>query len=153
MNSTNTGKGRILEICLNPSPYDERIEKLPLDLADIFFVNEIEGAAMAGLGPRLPTGAILDRLTETFPGKEIILTAGKEGAYYGCDGKRARGDIVDYPVLDTTGAGDTFTGYFLAARSGGMDTAASLRLACKASSIAVSRKGAMEAVPFKEEVF
>jgi ribokinase len=148
-----TAKKRGMMICLNPSPYNEKIEQLPLDLTDIFFVNEIEGAAMAGLGLQAPPTAILDKLTKRFPGKELILTAGKEGAYYGCDEKRAKGDIVDCPVVDTTGAGDTFTGYFLAARFRGMDITSSLQLACKASSIAVTRKGAMEAIPFKEEVF
>jgi ribokinase len=154
-------KKRGLKICLNPSPYDEKIEALPLELADILFVNEIEGAAMAGLeagssGPAALPGTLslaVDRLTGRFPATEIILTAGKDGAYYGCGKQREKSEIVDAPVVDTTGAGDTFTGYFLAARYKGHTLTEALAIASKAASIAVSRKGAMEAMPFAQEVF
>jgi ribokinase len=146
-------KKRRLKIYLNPSPYNEGIEKLPLDLADAFFVNEIEGAALAGLQTGTPPAAILERLVKKFPRTEIILTAGRDGAWYGFEEVREKGDIIDLPVADTTGAGDTFTGYFITARSRGFPVAQALALACKASSIAVSREGAMASIPFKEEVF
>jgi ribokinase len=144
---------RGLHICLNPSPCDETIETLPLQLTDTFFVNKMEGAALASLPVTAPQRQILDRLVERFPAAEIILTAGREGAYYGFQGIREKGDIVDLPVADTTGAGDTFTGYFLAARAKNFSVGECLGLACKAASIAVSRLGAMEAIPFGKEVF
>jgi ribokinase len=142
-----------LRICLNPSPCNEKISTFPLDLADILFVNEIEGATLAVLPSDAPLTDILDRLTKRFPNAEIILTAGKNGAYYGCGETRAKGDIVDLPVADTTAAGDTFTGYFIAARSKGMPVPQVLAIACKASSITVSRMGAMESIPLAGEVF
>ena len=146
-------KEKGMRICLNPSPCNEKIEKLPLDLADMFFVNEIEGAALAGLPPDTTPEEALDRLVRRFPRAEIILTAGKDGAYYGFGETRAKGDIIDLPVADTTGAGDTFTGYFIAAREKNIPVPQALTLACKASSIAVSRKGAMESIPLAVEVF
>ena len=146
-------KEKGMRICLNPSPCNEKIEKLPLDLADMFFVNEIEGAALAGLPPDTTPEEALDRLVRRFPRAEIILTAGKDGAYYGFGEARAKGDIIDLPVADTTGAGDTFTGYFIAAREKNIPVPQALTLACKASSIAVSRKGAMESIPLAVEVF
>ena len=146
-------KRREMSVCFNPSPWDEKIKSLPLDLVDIFIVNEIEGPALAGLPPETPPAEILNRLVNCFPGREIILTVGKDGAYYGCGDARAKGDIVDLPVVDTTGAGDTFAGYFLSARSRGEGVGESLRLACKAAPIAVSRMGALEAIPFGKEVF
>ncbi|MDR2097273.1 MAG: ribokinase [Spirochaetaceae bacterium] len=146
-------KKRGLKIHLNPSPYNEKIGALPLDAVDCFFVNELEGAALAGLPKDAPPAAVLDKLTGRFPKAEIILTAGKNGAYYGQGGVREYAAIVDAPVVDTTGAGDTFTGYFLAARVKGLDVRGALETASKASSITVSRKGAMESVPFAPEVF
>jgi ribokinase len=155
-------KKRGMKICLNPSPFDEKIEALPLDLVDMFFVNEIEGEALAALGtvqapsrtvPAADPAEILDRLTGRFPHAEIILTAGKDGAYYASGKNHAKGNIIDLPVVDTTGAGDTFTGYFIAARSKNFSVEESLHLACKAASIAVSRKGAMQSIPFGKEVF
>jgi ribokinase len=148
-----TAKKQGLKICVNPSPYNETIEALPLELTDILFVNEIEGAALAGLGLESSLSNVLDSLTGRFPKAEILLTAGKDGAYYGCGEVREKGAIVDMPVVDTTGAGDAFTGYFLAARYRGLPVAEALNIACKAASIAVSRKGAMEAIPFAQEVF
>jgi ribokinase len=149
-------KKRGLQIILNPSPFDEKIAELPLDAVDVFFVNEVEGAAMAGLPADTGFPEILEALTKRFPKAEIVLTAGKKGAYYGKgsgkEAARAFAPIVDAPVVDTTAAGDTFTGFFLAARSKGDSPAEALALASKASSITVSRPGAMQSIPLAEEV-
>jgi ribokinase len=147
-----------MRVCLNPSPYDEKISVLPLKDVDLFFVNEIEGAALADMSADGPASgrnipAILDILTARFSESEIILTAGKDGAYYGYKKFRAQGEIFDLPVEDTTGAGDTFTGYFIAARAKNMPVPEALQIACKAASIAVSRKGAMESIPLGSEIF
>jgi len=144
---------RGMRICLNPSPFNEKIEALPLSLAHWLFVNEIEGAALAKLPGNSGLHDILEKLVRLFPTTEIILTAGKEGALYGCGETRAKGEIINVPVVDTTGAGDTFTGFFLAAREKNLSASQSLAAACKAASIAVSRKGAMESIPMADEVF
>ncbi|MCL2479668.1 MAG: PfkB family carbohydrate kinase [Treponema sp.] len=151
MMKTAAKKG--LKICYNPSPWDEKIRTYPLELVDIFIVNEIEGPALAGLPPDTDLQKVLAALTKKFSGKEIILTAGKDGAYYGCGESRERGKAVEVKVADTTGAGDTFTGYYLAARLQNYPVSAALGIACKAASIAVSRKGALAAIPSRDEVF
>lgn len=142
-----------MKICLNPSPYNENIEKLPLDLVDIIFVNELEGSSLANLPVETAPNLVMDALLKRFPKTEIILTAGREGAFYAFGDERAKGDIIDLPVVDTVGAGDTFTGFFLAARSRGYPVADCMALACKASSITVSRPGAMASIPLAAEVF
>jgi ribokinase len=142
-----------LKIYFNPSPCDEKIEKLPLEMADVFFVNEIEGRALARVPADTPYPAVVDALVKRFPKSEILLTVGKDGAYYGFGNTRERGVVVDMPVVDTVGAGDTFTGYYIAARCRNYGVEKALETACKAASIAVSRKGAMEAIPFAPEVF
>jgi ribokinase len=144
---------RGMRICLNPSPFNEKIEALPLDLAHWLFVNEIEGAALAKLPASASLETILEKLVNRFPAAEIILTAGKDGALYGFGETRARSEAVKVPAADTTGAGDTFTGFFLAAREKKMTVPQALAAACKAASIAVSRKGAMESIPQADEVF
>jgi len=142
-----------LRIVLNPSPWNEQTNKLPIELADILFLNEIEGARLADVESTFPASEILDRLCLRYQKIEIILTAGSKGAFYGCGKIRAKGEIVNVPVMDTTGAGDCFSGYFLAARERGLSIQNSLNIACKAAAITVSRKGAMESIPFKDEVF
>jgi ribokinase len=146
-------KKRGMKVIFNPSPYDETIAAMPLESVDTFFINEIEGAAMAGLDSAKDPGKIIDTLVQRFPAAEIVLTLGKDGALYGCGEERARGDIIDLPVVDTTGAGDTFSGYFVASRVKGMSVKEALRIACKAASIAVTRKGAMAAVPAASDIF
>jgi ribokinase len=149
-------KKRGLKICLNPSPCDEKIESLPLEMTDILFVNEIEGASLAGMpqgGEANDNEEILEKLVKRFPESEIVLTLGKEGVLYGYKDVREKGSILGYPVVDTTGAGDTFTGYFLASRSRNFPVRESLALACKAASIAVSKMGALQAIPDASEVF
>jgi ribokinase len=145
-------KARGLKIILNPSPFDKRIESLPLALVDIFFVNEIEGAHLAALPTDTPHPVVLDALVARFPSSEIVLTAGKEGAYYGFGAVREKGEIVDTTVEDTTAAGDTFTGYFLAARAQKLPVPQALAIAGKAASLTVSRTGAMESIPFAREL-
>ena len=146
-------KKRGFTISFNPSPYTKNIERLPLELADMLFVNEIEGAALAETALESPADAVMDKLTRRFPNAEIILTLGREGAWYARPGVKAKGTIIDMPVVDTTGAGDTFTGYFIAARCRNYSVEDSLNIACRAASIAVSRLGAMEAVPLASEIF
>jgi ribokinase len=149
---------RNMQICLNPSPYSPAIETLPLEKVTTFFVNEIEGAAMAGIkaanSPAGPDFAeILDKLAIRFPTAEIVLTAGKQGAFYARGAERESASIVEVPVVNTVGAGDTFSGYFIAARSRGYSAKKALECASKAASIAVSRPGAMASVPPASEVF
>jgi ribokinase len=142
-----------MRISFNPSPFNEKAAALPLHLADWLFVNEIEGAALSGLPQNAEPHKTVDRLVKLFPSTEIILTAGENGAFYGCGDKRESFGIFESPVVDTTGAGDTFTGFFLASRERNFSSAQALEIASKAASIAISRKGAMESIPFAQEVF
>ena len=91
--------------------------------------------------------AILDELYKLLPNTEIILTAGNKGAYY-----RSKNETIYMPaeqveVVDTTAAGDTFIGYFLAARMQGKTVRKALSIAVHASAVCISKKGAMDAIP------
>lgn len=142
-------KRRGMIVVLNPSPFDNAISSLPLDSVDWFFVNEIEGKALTGEDG---FDEILNAFKKLYPGASIVLTCGKKGAYAMVGGDICYQEIIDYPVVDTTGAGDTFLGFFLSSFLRGESAEKSLLTATKASAIAVSRKGAMSAIPLKEEV-
>jgi ribokinase len=141
-----------LRVALNPSPWNERAKKLPVELADILFVNEIEGAGLADTEQNAPNTEIIKRLCSRYVKTEIILTTGGDGAFYGCGKTRVRAEAVNVPVLDTTGAGDCFSGYFLAMREQGLSVQDALDTACRAAAITVSRKGAMVSIPFRDDV-
>jgi len=141
---------RGMKICLNPAPYTEDVKSWPLNKLELLVVNEIEGQDLAGKEGSFDE--TLDTLTKMFPAMGILLTAGKAGAYYGRDEEREFVPIVDAPVVDTTAAGDTFFGYFLAGQLGGLSVRESMERATRASAITVSRPGAMDSIPFAEEV-
>ncbi|MGH0053172.1 MAG: ribokinase [Sphaerochaetaceae bacterium] len=146
-------KKRRMSVCMNLAPFDAELHKLPLELLDILVVNEIEGANLANLPEGSAFSDILEQLVLDYPESEILLTIGKEGCLYGYKENRIREGIYETPVVDTTAAGDTFIGYYLASLARGYSSEARLRAASKAAGLAVSRSGAMASIPLAEEVF
>lgn len=150
-------KAKRMVIYFNPSPADEKIEGLPLEEIDWFFVNEIEAATLARW-KRIPSCdcdfvLLAKELSQKFSRAAIVLTAGSRGAYYAKFGEVFFSASIPCHVVDTTGAGDTFCGYFIAALMNNYDISHSLEIANRAASITVARKGAMCVIPYKEEVF
>ena len=140
-----------MHIVLNPSPMDENILALDPTMIDILLLNEVEGEALAGKESNRM--ALLERLGRKFPGTEIVLTLGEEGSLYqGPEGTVRQRACRPPQVVDTTAAGDTFTGYYLAQRITGHSAAQALETAARASAIAVSRPGAAASIPTREEV-
>lgn len=80
------------------------------------------------------------------------MTLGVEGAIYSNGKERVFQSAFQTDAQDTTAAGDTFTGYFLAAIIRGYCKEDAMRIAAKASSIAVSRAGAIPSIPYFDEV-
>lgn len=138
-----------LKIVLNPSPMNEKILRLPLELVDTFILNEIEADDICG---KIPEDKRVDTLAARFPEAKIVLTLGENGVIYKDRNKKLNHGIYRVPVVDTTAAGDTFTGFFIGSLAMGHDIAEALRLASLASSIAVSRAGAESSIPFMKEV-
>lgn len=143
------GKHRGMTVVFNPSPFDEQVLKLPLHLVDWFFVNEIEGAA---LSDESEPECILNGIRARYPKSKTVLTLGKDGAMADDGEERAFHGIFDTKVVDTTAAGDTFTGFFLAAISAGKPLKQALKEASAASALAVSVKGASVSIPERKTV-
>jgi len=139
-----------MKICLNPAPFDDSINSWPLELVDILIVNELEAEGLAGIKGSFEE--VLTALTSKFEDTEIIMTVGEAGAYFGRNHERAHIAIIKTTAVDTTAAGDTFLGYFLASKIAGFDVKESMRRATKASSITVSRPGAMDSIPLVSEI-
>jgi ribokinase len=138
-----------MEVVWNPSPFVPEMKNYPMEKISCFFLNEIEGYGLTGeKDPEKITQALLQRNPET----KVVLTLGKGGVLYRDAHQTFRHGIYRVPVVDTTGAGDTFTGFFLAGITGGEKVEEALRLASVASSIEVSRKGAACAIPTMQEV-
>lgn len=138
-----------IRIILNPSPYDETIEACDLRKVSVFLLNEVEGEQISG---EKEPECILEKLRERFPQSQIVLTLGEEGVMYADKEKVCRQEIYQVEAVDTTAAGDTFTGYFIAGLLRKMEISEILKMCTKASAIAVSRKGATDSIPKIEEV-
>jgi ribokinase len=138
-----------MTIALNPAPFDDNLAACDLSKVNLFIVNEVEGEQLSGASA---PDAILARVAEKYPAARVLLTLGKDGAMYRDAAGVVSCGIFATPVVDTTAAGDTFIGYFLTAVAEGRTPEQALRLASKASSITVSRPGAADSIPLREEV-
>ena len=141
------GKG--MEIAFNPSPFNDSILKLPLEYVKWWFCNEIEGAALFGAGT---PGEIADSFMKRYPSANLILTLGGDGSIYKSGEEYCEQPIYPVKAVDTTAAGDTFTGYFLHSVATGKTPAEALDMASKASSVTVSRPGASVSIPYMNEI-
>lgn len=136
-------------IILNPSPYDSALDACDLSKVSLFLVNEIEGFQITG---EKDPDRILEAVKKRYPSARIVLTLGGDGSAYQDETGVYHQDIFKVKAVDTTAAGDTFTGYFIASIIEGMPVQKGLELAAKASAIAVSRPGATASIPLRQEV-
>lgn len=138
-----------MQIALNPSPFNDRLKEVDMSKISLFLMNEVEGGQITGL---TEPEDIIAKVVELYPNAKIVLTLGKDGAIYAEGDLRIHQPIFKVEAVDTTAAGDTFTGYFLAGLIEGMEIAEILKMSAKASSIAVTRKGAVPSIPYRSEV-
>lgn len=144
-------KAKGMQIILNPSPMDEKILAAPLELVDIFILNEVEAEVLCQMSE---PSEIMKSFGEKFPDADIVLTLGKKGVCY----QRAKSHemltngVYEGEVIDTTAAGDTFTGFFISCISAGRSAKEALEIASKAATLAVSKKGAEASIPTMSEV-
>ncbi|MCR4704553.1 MAG: ribokinase [Lachnospiraceae bacterium] len=140
---------RGLQIALNPSPFDDALKACDLKKISIFLLNEIEGGQISG---ETQPEKILDVMTAKYPEARIVLTLGSDGVIYRDKNETHKQGIFKVKAVDTTAAGDTFTGYFLASLCRNIPIKEALTLCAKASAITVSRMGATDSIPTLKEV-
>ena len=136
-------------VALNASPIDETLLRLDLSKLSWLMINEVEGEQLSGAQE---PQEILQRLSARYPRLQILLTLGKDGAICFSGGAQIRQGIFPVPTVDTTAAGDTFTGYFLAEICRGSTYTQAMRVAAMASALAVSKQGAAPSIPSLQQV-
>lgn len=145
----DTAYGRGMEIVLNPSPYDEKIEKVNLNHVSWLMVNEVETEQISGSGD--PQKA-WDLLHSRYPQLSVVITLGRDGSVCYSGEQRYRQKAYSVEAVDTTAAGDTYTGYFVAGLMEGQTLSECMRRAAAASALGVTREGAGVSIPDKDEV-
>ena len=143
---------RGLRVVWNPSPFPENLECFPLDKVYLFIVNELEAARLAGGSPSMTAEQLLDALSEKYPHSNFVLTMGSHGVICRLEKACCSHPAYQVQAVDTTGAGDTFCGYFLTGLCQQQALADCLKSASAAAAIAVSRAGAAPSIPTRDEV-
>lgn len=145
----NAAYDKKMKIAFNPSPFEKKLLDLPLQKITWFLVNEVEGKEISGESdPQKTVSGIIAK----YPSAEVVLTLGPNGVLYGKGDLRIAHPAHKAKVLDTTAAGDTFTGYFLYAVSSGESVEYALNLASAASAYAIGIKGAAKSIPYKKDL-
>ena len=127
---------RRMRIFLNPAPMTPAVPDYPLELTDTLIVNETEWDALKS--HKLPGGI------------NVLKTLGARGAVYN-DTIRVPAEKVD-KVVDTTAAGDTFIGYFIAELLRGQDIESAMKTASAASAWCIRRAGAAVSIPWRRDL-
>lgn len=139
-----------IPLAFNPSPFTpELLAHFPFDTVRYLLVNETEGQSLSG---KETPEQITDALTLRYPDMHVILTLGNAGVRYaGPDGVICQ-NAFSVDTVDTTGAGDTFTGFFLGLLLQNYPVADALRCACAAAALSVTVAGAAPSIPDMEAV-
>ena len=142
-----TAKTKKMVVALNPSPVEGI--KLPFELIDYFILNEHEAEAIFG---ETEPEKMIDKMLTAYPDAKFVLTLGADGAMYADSEYRVSVPAERVCAVDTTAAGDTFTGYFLHSVMCGRCPEDAMKIASKAAAITVSRHGAAESIPLHTEL-
>ena len=138
-----------MQIAFNPSPYSDNLKKLPLHYVKWWFCNEVEANELFGSND---IDEIKNKFISQYPDSNLILTLGDQGSVFINQEHFIKQAAYMTNVVDTTAAGDTFTGYFLGAISQNKAIEDALKIASKAASITVSQKGAAPSIPYIKEI-
>ena len=142
-----TAKEKGMTIALNPSPVEGL--DLPFELIDYFILNEHEAEALFA---ESDVDELINKMRTSYPNAKFVLTLGAEGSVYIDADQVIKTSAVRVKAVDTTAAGDTFTGYFLNSVMKGECPEKAMKIASKAASVTVSRNGAAESIPIYTEL-
>lgn len=149
-NETNLGlyaaemaASRGLKVCYSAAPFDRDLVRTILPFTELLIVNEIEERQIREAGSELS-----QRLAQI----TVITTFGGKGARYASPNKEFCSPAYSVDAVDTTGAGDTFLGYLLAALDADEVIEIAMQRAMAAAALKVSKRGTFRAIPAQAEV-
>ncbi|MBO7252870.1 MAG: ribokinase [Oscillospiraceae bacterium] len=145
-------KDRGMRVAFNPSPVTADLFSYPLQLVDYLILNEVEGELLTGVSAEVQPEQLLNALAEQYPNATVVLTLGSAGVMAAKGQQRWAHQAYPVVPVDTTGAGDTFCGYFLAALAKGLSMEPALATASRAAAIAITKQGAVPSIPDWQQV-
>ena len=139
-------------VVLNPAP----AASLPagvLELVDYLIPNEIEAAMLAGVSPEGADAKALAAALQKLGSDNVIITLGSKGVHAALYGGDYTFPAEAVQAVDTTAAGDTFIGGFVAGLASGMDEAEAISQGQRAAAWSVTKPGAQTSIPHLHELF
>lgn len=138
-----------MKIFLNFSPITDNIKNIDFNKLHCLIVNETEAKEIFATTNK---NELSQKITDNYSKLCVVMTLGKNGSMCVENGKEFFAPAIKTNVVDTTGAGDTFTGYFIHFSTQGYTTEESLKIANTAASVAVSKSGAADSIPKFDEI-
>lgn len=139
-------------VVLNPAPAASLPDGV-LDLVDYLIPNEIEAAMLAGVSPEGADAKALAAALQKLGSDNVIITLGSKGVHAALYGGDYTFPAEAVQAVDTTAAGDTFIGGFVAGLASGMDEAESIQQGQRAAAWSVTKPGAQTSIPHLHELF
>lgn len=139
-------------VVLNPAPAASLPDGV-LELVDYLIPNEIEAAMLAGVAPDSTDIAALAAALQKQGSDNVIITLGSKGVHAALYGGDTTFPAEAVKAVDTTAAGDTFIGGFVAGLASGMDEAEAIGQGQRAAAWSVTKPGAQTSIPFLHELF
>ena len=133
-----------MKIVFNPAPFNNEILSYDLNKISTLILNQTEGKA---LSKEKKHDGILKVLNSKFKNTEIILTLGKKGSIYSFKNELIKIKAHQVDTIDTTGAGDTYIGYYVAGVASKMNKKDNLERASKAAAVTTTKLGGAESIP------
>ena len=139
-------------VVLNPAPAASLPDGV-LELVDYLIPNEIEAAMLAGVSPEGADAKALAAALQKRGSDNVLITLGAKGVHAALYGGDFTFPAEVVQAVDTTAAGDTFIGGFVAGLASGMDEAESIQQGQRAAAWSVTKPGAQTSIPFLHELF
>lgn len=133
-----------MRVVFNAAPMSGDVNELPLEAIELLVINEIEGFELT---TKTVPDEIIATLSSRFSDTNILLTLGAAGSIYAGKGDSVFQPAMKVEAVDTTAAGDTYVGFFLAGYSAGNSVEECLALATSAAAVCVMRAGAATSIP------
>ena len=133
-----------MRVVFNAAPMSGDVNALPLEAIELLVINEIEGFELT---TKTVPDEIIATLSSRFSDTNILLTLGAAGSIYAGKGDSVFQPAMKVEAVDTTAAGDTYVGFFLAGYSAGNSVEECLALATSAAAVCVMRAGAATSIP------
>jgi ribokinase len=141
--AATTAQALGLRVVYAAAPFDAQAVARLAGRIDLLVLNEVEAAQLeADRGAGVAALGIAD----------VVVTLGARGCKWVSNTGEKAYDAYPAEAVDTTGAGDTFTGYLVAALDRGMDMEAAIDLALKAGALMVMRRGTADVIPDLKEI-